>query len=188
MNLPFPTPRLPRRRLTRGGFTLTELMMSTSIGLLVLAGSVTTFLQLNRSFTAVSNYSDIHSDGRRAVDWFAKDMRGVSAITSFGTANFTVVIPTNFNTSGSVTGSKTVRYTYNSGALYRYDSSTGQTSQLATNIYYLSYALYDHVGNSTTITNTAKSVQVDVKLRKFIGSQSQTEEYLSGRYDMRNKP
>jgi prepilin-type N-terminal cleavage/methylation domain-containing protein len=172
----------------RAGFTIVEISVSSAIVLILLAGILTTYLQLTRSFRAVSNYGNIHADGRRAVDWFAKDMRGVYAINTYSLSNLTVAIPTNFNTSGSVTGTKTVRYTYSNGAYRRYDSATGQTVTLATNIYQLSYTLYDRLGSNTTLLGTAKSIQLDIKLRKFVNNQQQTEEYLSARYDMRNKP
>ncbi len=155
---------------------------------MVLAGVLSTYLHLTRSFFAISNYTQIHADGRTAVDWFAKDMRCASGITSYSAANLTVVIPTNFNATGRILGYKTVSYTYANGAYRRYDSSTGSTSLLATNVFQLTYTLYDHVGNPTALTNNAKSLQVDVKLRKYINNQTQTEEYLSGRYDLRNKP
>jgi len=188
MNTLFILPRLVRRHRRNGGFTLVEISIASTIALMVLAGVLTTFIQLSRSFYAISNYAKIHKDGRRAVDYFSKDMRGVVGITAYSVTNLATTIPTNFASSGVVTGSKTVRYTYSKGAYYRYDSATGFTDMLATNVYFLAYTLYDHVGNVTTLTNVAKSIQVDIKLRKYINKISETEEFLSGRYDMRNKP
>ena len=73
------------------------------------------------------------------------------------------------------------------GALFRTDSSTTNTDMLATNIYSLTLALYDHVGSNTTLVSTAKGIQIDIKLRKQVISNIQSEDYLSARVDMRNK-
>jgi SMC interacting uncharacterized protein involved in chromosome segregation len=93
-----------------------------------------------------------------------------------------------FSGTGLSTSNKTVTYTYTGGALRRTDSSTGATSTLATNVYQLSLALYDKVGNSTTVLSNAKGVRIELFLRKTLARQQQTEDYLSARLTMRNIP
>ena len=178
------------------GFTYVELNIALTIGMFILAGVVSTYLMCVKSFQAVANYAEIHKGGREAVNYFAKDMRAVYAISSFNNSTLTVTIPTNFTSTGSVNGTKTVTYTYTqsisnaetNGWLKRYDSNTGVTSTLASNIYFLQYSLYDHVGSTTALTSVAKSIAVEIKLRKSIISQIQSEDYISARMDMRNKP
>jgi len=178
----------PARRLRDSrGQTLSEVLIAAAIGAIIMAGVATTYILSLRGFTAIANYNQIHADGRLAVSYFAKDMRAVTNITSFSnSSNITVVIPA-FNGSGSVTNTKTVSYTTSGGALYRYDSSTGNTDMLATNINQLTFTLYDLAGNTNSVAvANAKGIQVDIKLRKSVGSRNQTEDFLSARYDMRN--
>ena len=164
-------------------------MVSLSIGMLIMAALLTTYIMSARTFIAVSNYWQIHNDGRTAIDRFAADMRQVSAVTSFNSNNTLVVtIPTQFNWNGSVANSKTVTYAYSGGALKRTDSSTGRTTSIATNIYQLKFTLYDKVGNKTTVLSSAKAVSMELFLRKYAGSQVQSEDYLSARLNMRNVP
>jgi Tfp pilus assembly protein PilW len=164
------------------------MMMSVTLGALLLAGSVGTYLQCLKAFTAAGNYTQIHGDGRSAVNWFAKDMRAASQITSFNGSNVTITIPTAFSASGVILSNKTVSYTYDgSNILYRTDSSTGKTAPLAYNIYQLTYTLFNHVGSNTTLVSAAKGIQLDIKLRKTMMNQTETEDYLSARFDMRNK-
>jgi hypothetical protein len=59
---------------------------------------------------------------------------------------------------------------------------------LATNICQLTFSLYDKLGNGTAVPSSAKGVQVDIKLRKYVLSIIQSEDFLSARYDMRNVP
>jgi Tfp pilus assembly protein PilW len=178
-----------RGRGTSAGFTLVEAAMGAAIGSIIMAGVLSTYIMTAREFRAISNYWEIHVDGRYAIDRFAADMRQVSDVTSFATNGpLAVTIPTGFNSSGVITSSVTVTYTYTSGALKRTLSSTGSTSVLATNVYNLRFALYDRVGSNTTVVANSKGISCEIFLRKYTAGQKQTEDYLSARLDMRNKP
>ena len=169
--------------------TLAEIMVASAIGAMILTGVATTYIMSLRGFAAMANYNQIHGDGRTAVNYFAKDMRAVTNIIYFpNPSNITVVIPIGFSTSGAVTNTASVSYSTSAAALYRFDSRTGNTDLLATNIDLLTFTLYDLAGKLITngVSSTAKGIQVEIHLRKTIGSQAQTEDYLSARYDMRN--
>ncbi len=175
-------------RAREDGFTLVEIMVAMAIGSIIMAAVMTTYIISIRGFRAIANYAEIHGDGRLAIDYFARDMRGVSAIVKFGSSYLVVTIPTEFSNTGSAIAQKTVIYSISNGTLYRTDSATGTTSALAHNIYHLQFQMYDKVGNPTTLTSHAKGIQVDIKLRKNVQRQFQTEDFLSARLDMRNVP
>ena len=163
-------------------------MVAAAIGSLAMAGVVSSYMFAIKGFRAISHYVEIHRDGRRAVDRFSQDMRAVSSVTSFNASNLVVRIPTAYNSSGNVISNKTVTYAMSSGALRRTDSSTGLTKTLATNIYQLTFRLFDKLGTNTTVLSSAKGIQVDIKLRKYVIGSVQSEDYLSARLDMRNIP
>lgn len=179
--------RVASRLKSVAGFTMTEMLVATAIGTFIIAGITSTYLLSVKSFRAIGHYLEIHTNGRQAVDQFARDMRGVYSISSFNSNRVTATIPTAFNSSGSIISNKTVTYSLSHGALYRTDSTAG-TSMLATNIYQLTFMLYDRLGSNTTVLANAKGIQVDIRLRKYVISQVQSEDYLSARLDMRNKP
>jgi Tfp pilus assembly protein PilW len=163
--------------------------MGAAIGSIIMAGVLSTYIMTAREFRAISNYWEIHVDGRYAIDRFAADMRQVSDVTSFATNGpLVVTIPTGFNSSGVVTSSVSVTYTYSGGALKRTLSTTGSTSVLATNVYNLRFSLFDRVGSNTTVIANSKGISCEIFLRKYTAGQKQTEDYLSARLDMRNKP
>jgi Tfp pilus assembly protein PilW len=167
-------------------FTLLETLIGASIGSLIAAGVLTTYIFSIRSFSAISNYVEIHRSGRSAVDYVSRDARGVSSVYSSSSSNLVVKIPTAFDNTGSVISNKTVTYSYSSGILWRTDSSTGKTTGLASNVVQLTFSLYDRLGSNTVVLSNAKGVQLNIKLRKTVTNQIQSEDYLSARLDMRN--
>jgi len=170
------------------GLTLAETLVATAVGAIILVGAMTTYIISVRSFAAMANYDIIHGDGRIAVEYFAKDMRAVTNVISFpNSSNITVTIPTGFNSSGVVTNIATISYSTTGGAFYRYDSRTGNTNMLATNINSVALILYDLAGNTNSVTlPNAKGIQLNMELMTFVGSKTQSEDILSARYDMRN--
>ena len=48
--------------------------------------------------------------------------------------------------------------------------------------------LRSHIGTNTTLTSVAKSIAIEIKLRKYTISQIQSEDFIAARLDMRNKP
>lgn len=179
---------LSPRGLNPSGFTLTEVMVAMVIGTFILTGILTTYVIAVKGLAGVSNYVEIHADGRYAVDRFAADMRGVNNITSYGASNLVCVVPVAFSSSGAVLSNKTIRYFSNAGAFYRWDSAVGVTNKIAANINQLTFTMYDRLGVPTANLSVAKGIQVDIKLRKMVVNQIQSEDFLSARLWMRNKP
>ena len=163
-------------------------MVALAVGTIVMAGILSSYIMTSREFRALSNYWEIHTDGRYAIDRFSADMRGVSGINSFAPSGPVVVtIPVYFSSLGTVVSNKTVTYAVSGGALRRTDSGTGSSNVLATNILSATFRLYDRVGTNTTILANAKGISLELFLRKYTAGKAQTEDYLSARLDMRNK-
>src|SRR3954469_18335908 len=86
------------------GFTLVEVMIAASIGTMVIAGVMSTFLMLGRSGANIANYSMMEAQSRRALEEFSQDLRMANAITWNSATSITLTIPNNYTpTSGVVT-------------------------------------------------------------------------------------
>lgn len=163
--------------------------MSCVISSVVLAGIYSTYLMSTRGFAAIANYRELHSQGRHVIDVLGRDLRAASQVSSFSSSNLVIVVPIAFNASGGVISNKTVTYTLVGGALFRTDSATGSTKRMVTNLYnQVLFKLYDKLGSNTTVTAVAKGIQLELKFRKSVVSQIQSEDFLSARLDMRNVP
>src|SRR3954470_22743460 len=75
----------------RGGFTLVEILMATTLSSIVLLGTLTAFLMLLRSGIRLSNYSMMESQTRRAFEQLGVDARMANGYVS------------NYNGSGVIT-------------------------------------------------------------------------------------
>ena len=172
----------------RRGFTLVEVMIAASLGTMVLAGVMSTFLMLGRSGANVANYSVMESQARRALEEFSQDVRMASAITWNSTSSITLTIPNNYApTSGVVT------YAYDSSAKKFYrtpkdsTSSSGQ-SDLIRNVVSFSYARFDRINNPAAQDMTTKRIQISMTARTTSNTAvGASNIILSASYILRNK-
>ena len=72
--------------------------------------------------------------------------------------------------------------------MFGHRASLAGSRLLANNIYDLTFTPYDRALQTNNVLSVMKGIQVDIKLRKNVLSQFQSEDYLSARLDMRNKP
>jgi len=90
-------------------------MIGATLGSIVLAGVLSTYLMLLRSGVSASNYSVMESQARRAFDQFGIDARMASAIISTSTGSpasvtkVTLTVPNNY-----LSNSNQVTYAFDS--------------------------------------------------------------------------
>jgi prepilin-type N-terminal cleavage/methylation domain-containing protein len=170
----------------RGGFTLIEMMTATAIGSIVLVAVVTSYIFSVKGFRALSAYAQTRADGRMALDLFSCDVRGGSAISSCTTSQVTLVLPTAFDASGNATASNLVSHSFSNGAWYR-TVGAGSSKLVATNVASLSFTLYD-ASNGLAQVSSAVAIQVEVILLQQSRNLTQSEDIVSARFHLRNKP
>jgi prepilin-type N-terminal cleavage/methylation domain-containing protein len=79
---------------TIAGFTLGEMLISLSIGSIVLAATVSSGIALQKSFNAVDNYFATHMQQIRIIDYLNRDVkRGLIVTTSLDLQSVTVSVP-----------------------------------------------------------------------------------------------
>ncbi len=188
-------------KLERGGFTLVEVLISTSIGAIVLAGVMSTFLMLGRSGANIANYSTMESQSRRALEEFSQDLRMANAVTWNSSSSITLTIPNNYTPTLGV-----VTYSYDSASetfnRSPRDSSSaaGTSTVLINNIVTFAYSRYDRINNVSTLDTTTKRIQLSMTASTAVTSSTAsgntrksrtvpgaTNIILSASYILRNK-
>jgi len=182
-----PSDRSDLRCRQSAGFTITETLVAVAILLILVTGIMSTYVFSIWGFQSITNYAQLHMDGRTAINQFLKDMRGVTNVVAFAnTGPLVVTIATNFVNGTPLT--TTATYTFSSGGHTFSRSDTTGTTLLATNVNRATFTLYDRSGSNTMVISAAKSVQLDLLMSNGVVNLRQTEDYLSARTVMRNTP
>ena len=172
--------RVPRAQ-SATGFTLVEVMISASIGAVVLLGMLTSFLFLARSGANIQNYSAMESQSRSALEQFAQDTRQASSITWNSSTDITLIVD-----------SARINYAYASGNFTR--TTTTSTKTILTGITSFSYSAYDINGSVIDLSSLAtagkSTKQLQISLQATRNSSTvvgATNTVLSARFILRNK-
>ncbi|MBI2514112.1 MAG: prepilin-type N-terminal cleavage/methylation domain-containing protein [Opitutae bacterium] len=174
-------------RACRCGFTLVEVLISSSLAAFVLTGVMTCFLFLGRSGANIQNYNDMEGQARRGLEQFAQDVRQASEITWNSATDVTLTVD-----------AASVRWAYDaaSGKLYRRTSTA--TREMITGITSFTYKAYTIAGVEitsfssasalTTAGQTTKQLQISLEASRTSTTAARaTNLVLSARYVLRNK-
>lgn len=94
---------------SRAGFTLVELLVGMTLALIVMTAVLSTFGFLGRNLNRLANQQQLESEARRALAYFAQDVRMASGLSSPGDAQLELAVPAG-------TATRKVIYYYNSAA------------------------------------------------------------------------
>lgn len=203
----YPTSSTPRTKGRRRGFTLVEVMISTTLASFLMLGVISSFLMMGRSGVNAQNYTQLESKARRALEYFSREARLAYGVASYSGTSVTLNIP---DTSSNRTALKyAVTYTFDSsaGTFSRtgppIDNPTGTstTSVLLTGVQQISgsnpfnYYRYVTTGYASGFTsNTASNVteikQIEINFILNLTSTTvaaATNRVLSARFILRNK-
>lgn len=180
-----PVPDTVRR--TRRGFTLVEVLISSSLAAFILTGVMTTFLFLGRSGANIQNYNDMESQSRRGLEQFAEDVRQASAIVWTSSTDVTLTVD-----------SASIRWVYDSGSATLYRRTSAATRAMITGITSFTYKAYTISGTEitdfstasalTTAGQTTKQLQISLEAARTSTTAARaTNLVLSARYVLRNK-
>lgn len=94
---------------SRAGFTLVELLVGMTLALVVMTGVLSIFSFLGRNLNRLAHQQKLESEGRRALAYFAQDLRMASGLSSPGDTQLELAVPAG-------TATRKIIYYYNSGA------------------------------------------------------------------------
>jgi Tfp pilus assembly protein PilW len=166
-------------RKSSAGFTLVELLIGMSLGMVIMGGVLSSYIYLGRNFTrslgiSSSNQPNLETQARRTLAYFAQDVRMASGIvvtaspTSPSSTCLTLTLPTG-------TGTKNVAYYFNGTAaavtvtlsgystsvpafsLVRVDGSNGANRTLHSSLLTCVFNYYDNSGNPYPILDSSNA-------------------------------
>jgi len=179
----------------RAAFTLAEVMIASTIGALVLAGVLSSFLMLGRSGMRLYYYNGMESESRRTLEEFAQDVRMASDALYNSATSVTLTVPDNYAANGNqVTyafGSATLNSVTYSNCFYRRPgnaSSTATPTILIRNVTDCVFTRYDVLGAATTLDSATKRIELSLRVSNSRSTLvAATDNIVSATYLLRNK-
>lgn len=176
-----------RARNRRRGFTLVEVMISASLGAVIMAGVLSTFLFLGRSAANVANYADLEASTREALEFFGQDTRQASEIVWNSASSVTLVV------NGS-----TVTYAYDGGSATFTRTQNGNMRVLMSGVTndfsFTGYMINGNIVPTSTAAQLAAAGGSTKQLQIYLKAQRSTQTaatashtVLSARFILRNK-
>lgn len=183
------------RRPSQGGWTLLEMSVAVTIGLIILAAFVAITLSLKSSVIAISNYVDLDKASRQTLDNLSRDIRNAAQVGSTSSA-------ISLSLTNNYSGTNIITYAWDgsSNVTRTVTSSTGVIVEnpvvMLKNCDYLAFSYFVRVPTnglqfiSTTnviSTNQVKLVSVSWRCsRSILGSKLNTESVQTANVVMRN--
>ncbi len=185
MTITTPSRTEPARR--RRGFTLVEVLIGATMSTMILAGVLSTFLFLGRSGVNVQNYNDMEAQARKALEYFAEDVRQASAIV--WTDNKTLTLTVNLSS---------IIYSFSATDKTFYRRDAVGTKALLTGVTQFQFKGYTITGVEITDLSTTAALAVAGKTTKQLQISLEaarsnrtvvaaTNTVLSARFILRNK-
>ena len=203
----YPISSTPRTEPGRRGFTLVELMVSTTLASLLMVGVLSSFLMMGRSGANVQNYTQLEVKARKALEYFSREARLAYGITSYSANSVTLQIPDTSSSRNTI--AYTVTYTFDSaagtfsrtGPAIDNTTSPNSTAVLLTgvqqitgsnpfNYYRLVTTDYASGFTSNTASNVTEIKQVEINFIVSLASTTvvtASNRVLSARFILRNK-
>lgn len=165
---------------------MAEVMVASTISVFALAGTTSAVLMCARSGAALTNYVEMETQARKALELFGQDARMAKSITWSSATSVTLTIPT----AGS---DVTCAYTL-TGSTFTRTYAGGTAVTLVTGVTRLEFSGYRLDGTEVTLSNLAQAnidtKQVQLSLWAQRNTQTvatNTHTVLSARFIMRNK-
>jgi type IV pilus assembly protein PilW len=155
------------------GFTLVELMVSMSIGMVILAAVTTTFMSQTRIYNAQEQINEMQQNARGALDILAREVKmagynpnGASFVgVTYSTTQ--LMIQADLDSSGAISTSSTA----NEQIVYAYDAAndritravgSGTAQVLAEHIAAFDFTYRDGTGTATTVSANIRQVSISI--------------------------
>jgi prepilin-type N-terminal cleavage/methylation domain-containing protein len=167
----------------QSAFTLIEVMIASTLSVILAAIIAIFFFFSLRSFAAMTNYADMNTRSQMALDKMSKDIRQARGLTAYSINSLTFKDVNNND----------LTFVYTNGLLNRI--SGGVTTTYLTNCDSLQFWIYQHTPISNTFecyvpadATSARVIQMTWHCsRKIMGTKSTTETVESSTISIRNR-
>ncbi len=184
-----------KRHSRRAAFTLSEVLIASTLSVFVMAGVLGAFIFFGRTGLAIGHYQAMETELRRGMEIFAEDVRTATDIRWTDAWQITLSVPS------SEGAAQPVSYVFQperpgalTGQLYRI-AADGRRERLvqdvASDFAFRRYKLEQPGTIDNTAGNDLETKQLQLNLRTLrltANGPAATQAAISARYVLRNKP
>lgn len=178
----------------RQAFSLVEMLMAMTIGSIVLASILATFIGFSKRTQSLGAYTQMNNESRISLEILARDVRSAENVTVATASALSLVMPTAAPYNGHL-----IEYNYNSilDTFSRVERDSGgnviDTRVLLDGVDIFSFSYYDPLGVGLPVATpslllSVKGIQIEAKLLRTISGLDATDFVISARFMMRNRP
>jgi prepilin-type N-terminal cleavage/methylation domain-containing protein len=182
-----------KQRKKAAGFTMTELMVATALGSLVLTVVAVLSVYSTRSFVALGNYADLDAHSRKTLDVLSRELRQATAVVAIQTN----LSPRSLTLTNADAGYR-IKMSWDAQTRALVLEKTGQGPRtLLTECDKWEFALYNRAPtvSSSNISFTTAATLAECKLidiswkcsRRILGNKINTESVQGAQIVLRNK-
>lgn len=187
-----------RSRKATAAFTLAEVLIASTLSVLVMSAVMSSVFLITRSGYAVEQYADMEEQSRVSLEIFGRDVRMAQSVTWVDANTITLTIP--LTTEGSATTQHTYFYKPTTHEFWR--TADGKDQLLISGINTLTLSGYQLTGDPVFTASTppttpfdwqvagtsTKQLELSVSSSRQQGIQIQTsQKIISARFILRNK-
>ena len=159
-------------------------MVGIALGIMLLAGVTSMYLFSLKSFTAMSNYSELNARNRYASDMMTRDIRGATGVTSANSEQLVLRL-----------GGADLTYNYNEDARTLTRTYLDQDEVLLEGVDSLSFSLYQRPSNGAAYEEFSAATPSNAKLvgfqwecsRRVYGTRKNSQGLQAAIVKLRNK-
>ena len=171
-------------------------MIGASLGSIVLAGVLSTFLMLSRSGVSAVNYTTMDTQARRALEEFGQDIRMASNVTWNSSSSITLTVPNNYGLASPANQVTSAWDNPSSTATFRCfyrtprnSSASDGTTILVRNVTTFLYTRYNRTNASATTDASTKRIQISMTVTTTAQTVvAATDQLVAASFILRNKP
>jgi prepilin-type N-terminal cleavage/methylation domain-containing protein len=167
------------------GFTLVEIMISTTLASFLTLAALTSFLFTVRGEMSLANYSEMNSKARKTLEQMGEDFRSAGDVPVGGFSSTSVTCSVPLDSTASSWQNVVWAYDANAKTLTR--TVGGVSTTYATNVSSFLFTFYNVAGNTPGNDVELKQIQLSMRILRNVGTITTSEYVISAQFTLRAK-
>lgn len=165
----------------RSGYTLAEVLVASTIALVVVVMATGSMLFISQWYMGLGNYLQMNQQSRIALETIGRDLRMASAINTPSPDDITLTIPAGDNTN------RNVRYWWDTDRRVLMRAEAGEERVMLGSVRQMEFSFFNSLGVESNRRPDIKMIQLNAELQRRVRATTNTNYVISARFTMRNK-